>query len=138
MLKDVSTIIPLLIGVQPGSGSTDAARAAKRARLDGEPADSRTLALILLLETLGSIPLPTSVELISCLLDVMSKVIHDTSGGTTDKSYAEQLVMSVLENAAANFELTCSCQLDALAYSSLSSPPIRWRNLLSGWTCSSS
>ena len=110
MLKDTSIIIPLLIGVQPGSGSTDAARAAKRARLDGEPADSRTLALILLLETLGSISLPASVELISCLLDVMSKVIHDTSGGTTDKSYAEQLVMSVLENAAANFEVRISAE----------------------------
>ena len=47
----------------------------------------------------------------SCMLDVLSKVIHDTSSGTTDKSYLAQLLMSAVENAATNVEVRTRLQL---------------------------
>lgn len=56
--------------------------------------------LVLLAETLSSRPLPGSVELVSCLLETLNKVIHDATSSATDKSYNEQLLMTAIENAA--------------------------------------
>ena len=58
--------------------------------------------LVLLAETISSRPLPGSVELASCLLETLNKVVHDASSSVTDKSYVEQLLMSAVENAATN------------------------------------
>ena len=58
--------------------------------------------LVLLAETISSKPLLGSVELASCMLETLNKVVHDVSSSVTDKSYVEQLLMSAVENAAIN------------------------------------
>lgn len=62
--------------------------------------------LTFLAEILGSRPLPGSLDLVSCLLETLNKVVHDTSSSAADKTYVEQLLMSALENAAVNIPVS--------------------------------
>ena len=59
------------------------------------------------MEALGSKTLPGSVELLSCLLETLSKIIHDTSTAT-DKIYIEQLLMTALESTALNVNVSAT------------------------------
>lgn len=52
----------------------------------------------MLAEILGSKNLPGSPELISSLLETLTKVVHDATAA--DKAFVEQVLMSALENAA--------------------------------------
>lgn len=56
--------------------------------------------LSLLVEVLGSKPLPGSMDLLSRLLETLSKVIQSAVPGQGDVAYVEQLLMSAIENAA--------------------------------------
>lgn len=58
--------------------------------------------MILLTETLTTISLPGSMDLIIRLLDVLNNVLHYDSPNQGDKSYVEQLIMSTIENVAEN------------------------------------
>jgi len=58
--------------------------------------------LSVLSEVISSILLPGSIELISCLLDTLSKVAHCDSIPQADVVYVEQLLMSGIENVATN------------------------------------
>ena len=57
-------------------------------------------------EILGAKPLPGSAELVSGLLDTLSRVVHDSSVSVAEKTYVEQLLMSALENAAMNIPVS--------------------------------
>lgn len=65
---------------------------------DGDPFSSLTL----LAELLGSKKLPGSVDLISALLDTLTKVVHDAPSTEGDKVFVEQVLMSALESVALN------------------------------------
>lgn len=58
--------------------------------------------LTLLAEILGTKSLPGSLDLVSALLDTLSKVIQSSSGLRAEANYIEQMLMSAIENAAAN------------------------------------
>lgn len=108
-------MIDLLSAFQPNI--TDQ-RATKRAKVDRCVHTRPVLKLLLTLpcsrgtsayslltffsEILGSKPLPGLLDLVSCLLETLSKVVHDTSTSAAEKTYVEQLLMSALENAAVN------------------------------------
>ncbi|GJE92911.1 U3snoRNP10 and BP28CT domain-containing protein [Phanerochaete sordida] len=98
VLADVDVIIDLLSTLQPNVVDQ---RATKRAKVDSRSTGVYSL-LSFLGEILGSKPLPGSLDLVSCLLETLSKVVHDTSSSSAEKTYAEQLLMSALENAAVN------------------------------------
>lgn len=63
---------------------------------NGDPYHS----LAILAEIISAKSLPGSVELVICLLETLSKIIHDASSSVVDKSYVEQLLMSAVETAA--------------------------------------
>ncbi|EKM52689.1 uncharacterized protein PHACADRAFT_101069 [Phanerochaete carnosa HHB-10118-sp] len=95
---EVDVMIDLLSTLQPNIVDQ---HATKRAKLDSRSAGTYSL-LSFLSELLGSKPLPGSIELVSCLLETLTKVVHDTSSSSAEKTYVEQLLMSALENASAN------------------------------------
>ncbi|OCH90866.1 hypothetical protein OBBRIDRAFT_729952 [Obba rivulosa] len=102
VIQEVSLMIHLLVGLQPRTD--DAQRAAKRVRLEGGSStdEYRLSTLSLLAEVLGSKPVPGSLELITCLLDTLSKVVHDTSAVAADKNYLEQILITAIENAVSS------------------------------------
>ncbi|CCM00706.1 uncharacterized protein FIBRA_02746 [Fibroporia radiculosa] len=101
VLVDVTIMIRLLTLFQPTSdGSTEPAQ--KRARLESTEEDgsqSTTPYLSLLAEVLAARPLPSSLELIACLLETLNKAAHDASVQPADRNYIEQLLMSAVDNA---------------------------------------
>lgn len=58
--------------------------------------------LSLLAEILGTKPLQGSLNLVSCLLETLSKLIQSASASQVDVNYVEQMLMSAIENAASN------------------------------------
>lgn len=55
------------------------------------------------MEVLSSKLLPGSLELISCLLETLNKVVH-SSTAAADRSYVEQLLMTAVESAVVNVQ----------------------------------
>ncbi|EMD35136.1 hypothetical protein CERSUDRAFT_107124 [Gelatoporia subvermispora B] len=104
IVQEVPLIIKLLISLRPRSD--DAQRAAKRVRLESSASDDqiedKLSALSLLAEVLGSKPVPGSLDLIACLLDTLSKVVHDASAAAADKNYIEQLLITAIENTVSS------------------------------------
>ncbi|KIP06398.1 hypothetical protein PHLGIDRAFT_128310 [Phlebiopsis gigantea 11061_1 CR5-6] len=100
LVTDTDVMVDLLLAVQPMTADA-AHRAPKRAKTDSETNEAYSL-LTLLAEVLGAKPLPGSLELVSCLLETLGKVVHDTSASVAEKTYVEQLLMSALDNAATN------------------------------------
>ncbi|KAH7908681.1 hypothetical protein BJ138DRAFT_1128268 [Hygrophoropsis aurantiaca] len=103
LLLDLPLIFHLLAHYQPMSPGSDAP-ASKRARVEGAPSDDTTndtaASLIMLAEILASKDLPGSHDLISRLLDTLSKVTHQESSTAVDTSYVSQMLMSAVEKAA--------------------------------------
>ncbi|KAF8901036.1 armadillo-type protein [Gymnopilus junonius] len=97
ILEDVPLIIHLLDLYTP-VGPTSSPRA-KRVKTT-EPTDDILPRLGLLVEILGSKSLPGSLDLISHLLDTLSKTVQALSPAQADVSYIQQLLMSALESAA--------------------------------------
>ncbi|KAI9060150.1 hypothetical protein FKP32DRAFT_1760434 [Trametes sanguinea] len=105
ILSDAVLILRLLVGLQP-SGDDAAQPASKRARVEksATAAQIEEISLLAVLaEVLGSIKVPGSLELISCLLETLHKVTHNVAPDTADRRFVEQLIMSAVENFVQQF-----------------------------------
>ncbi|EKM74924.1 hypothetical protein AGABI1DRAFT_123475 [Agaricus bisporus var. burnettii JB137-S8] len=102
VIQSVPLMVELLNTYAPiPQGSTP--RAAKRVKTAEPPGEETTVhQLTLLAEILGTKSLPGSLDLVSALLDTLSKVIQSSSGLRAEANYIEQMLMSAIENAAAN------------------------------------
>jgi len=63
--------------------------------------------LTLLAEILGSNPLPGSLELVSALLETLSKLIQSPPTSQADANYVEQMLMSAIDSASSNIPVCC-------------------------------
>ncbi|KAF5351352.1 hypothetical protein D9758_008071 [Tetrapyrgos nigripes] len=97
LLEDPVVIIQLLNYLQ--SGIIDGPRASKRAKTTDAPEDIMSR-LSILSEVLASRPLPGSFDLISHLLEALSKVMQSVASPQADITFIEQSLMSAIENAA--------------------------------------
>ncbi|THH26927.1 hypothetical protein EUX98_g7265 [Antrodiella citrinella] len=101
ILGEVDIIVQLLSKLQPTSDASQ--RATKRSKIDEsieETSNDSLSSLSLLAEILGSQKLLGSVELISSLLETLTRVVHDAPPATGDQVFVEQVLMSALENVA--------------------------------------
>jgi hypothetical protein len=71
-----------------------------------EQPDDSMARLVLLAEVLASQSLPTSVELVSCLLETINAVLHADSANT-DVAYLQQLLMAAIENVTTKMVGSC-------------------------------
>ncbi|KAG7098539.1 hypothetical protein E1B28_000475 [Marasmius oreades] len=85
----------------------DGPRSSKRAKL-AEPCEPEDLLLRLglLAEVLGSVSLPSSLDLISHLLETLSRVMQSTPSVNTDVIFIEQSLMSAIDNVAGKVKET--------------------------------
>ena len=67
----------------------------------------------LLAEILSAAALPGSVDLLSCLLETLSRVVH-THSGIADKSYLEQVLMTAIGNVVMRLQV-CFSALNCLS-----------------------
>ncbi|KAF9526013.1 hypothetical protein CPB83DRAFT_877003 [Crepidotus variabilis] len=102
VLSDVSLVIRLLQSLQPVA-PTASPRAIKRAKTSESP-DVALPRLSLLVEILGTKPLPGSLDLISHFLDTLSKVVQILPSAQADVAYIEQLLMSAIESASSSIK----------------------------------
>ncbi|KZT68072.1 hypothetical protein DAEQUDRAFT_348588 [Daedalea quercina L-15889] len=115
ILGDASIIIRLLITLQPIVVDT-AERAQKRPRVDrvdqvaSRGDDSKGQALLILAEVLSAKNLPGSLDLITSLLETLTRIVHDTSVIPAGKAYLEQLLMTALESSVTNMPENASIQ----------------------------
>lgn len=63
--------------------------------------------LSLLVEILGTKSLPGSLDLISCLLDTLNKVVQSLPPAQADVNYIEQLLMSAMESVSSKITVYC-------------------------------
>ncbi|KAK2465147.1 hypothetical protein APHAL10511_002839 [Amanita phalloides] len=98
LLTEVSLILHLLGQLQPAPADPGS-RVRKRAKTTDDT-DNTIRRLTLLAEVLGTRPLPGSLDLVSQLLDMSSRIMHSVSQAEADVAYIEQLLMSAIENAA--------------------------------------
>ena len=61
--------------------------------------------ITLLAEVLSSKELPGSLELVSTLLDSLSRIISFTASNRADLLYVEQLLMTCIESAASSIKV---------------------------------
>jgi U3 small nucleolar RNA-associated protein 10 len=73
--------------------------------LERPPRDTLPL-LSLLAEVMASKPLPGSLDLVSRLLETLSKVVQASTSTEADVAYIEQSLMTAIENAATNITVT--------------------------------
>ncbi|PFH46286.1 hypothetical protein AMATHDRAFT_155738 [Amanita thiersii Skay4041] len=100
LVTEVLLIIHLLGLLQPSS-IDPGSRANKRARTTESVDANNTLRrLMLLVEVLGTKPLPGSLDLISQLLEMLNRVSQCIPSALSDVSYIEQMLMSAVESAA--------------------------------------
>ena len=53
-------------------------------------------------DVLAASQLPGSLDLMVTILDTLTKLVHDVPAASADKVFAEQLLLSALENTANN------------------------------------
>ncbi|KAF9238673.1 hypothetical protein BU15DRAFT_88298 [Melanogaster broomeanus] len=102
LLRDVVLIVQLLAQFQPVHIESEAP-VSKRAKLDKAPHTSeinKLQPLSLLAEVLATIEIPGSLDLISHLLETLSRVIRSELWGPSDTSYVCQLLMAATEKSA--------------------------------------
>lgn len=58
--------------------------------------------LSLLAEVLGTKDLPGSLDLVSALLEALSKLLQSTPASEADVNYVEQMLMSAIDSTASN------------------------------------
>ncbi|KAJ8075131.1 snoRNA-binding rRNA-processing protein utp10 [Marasmius tenuissimus] len=99
VLQEAPVIVHLLDSLR--MEIVDGPRSSKRARLSEpkEPADV-LLRLGLLAEVLGSISLPGSLDLISHLLETLSRVMQSDSPARADVTFIQQSLMSAIDSTA--------------------------------------
>ncbi|KAI0632952.1 hypothetical protein C8Q77DRAFT_1120632 [Trametes polyzona] len=105
LLSDVSLIIRLLVALQP-SGEDASQPASKRPRVEQSVTETRAAeisTLAILAEVLGSTKISGSLDLVSCLLETLSKVTHTVAPDAANRRFVEQLIMSAVENVVQNF-----------------------------------
>ena len=59
--------------------------------------------LAILVEIIGVLQMPGSLELVSCLLETLNKITSSTPPDIADRQYVEQLIMSAVENVVQQF-----------------------------------
>ncbi|KAF9221723.1 hypothetical protein BS17DRAFT_710411 [Gyrodon lividus] len=102
LLRNVALIAQLLTQFQPVHVESEAP-VSKRAKLDKVPRGSeieKLQPLNLLAEVLGTTDIPGSLDLISHLLETLSKVIRSELWGPSDTSYVCQMLMAAIEKSA--------------------------------------
>ena len=57
-------------------------------------------------DVLAASQLPGSLDLMVTILDTLTKLVHDVPATSADKVFAEQLLLSALENAANNMAVS--------------------------------
>ncbi len=78
---------------------------------------SRAASLATFAEIISGTPVVGSLELITSLLETLTRVVHDESQGGGEKVFATQILMSALENVAANMTGTVSfSEIRAIVY----------------------
>ncbi|KAI0628514.1 hypothetical protein C8Q77DRAFT_1244640, partial [Trametes polyzona] len=105
VLSDVSLIIRLLVASQ--LSAEDASQpASKCPRVEQSVTEIRATeisTLAVLAEVLGSTKIAGPLELVSCLLETLSKVTHTVAPDAANRRFVEQLIMSAVENVVHNF-----------------------------------
>ncbi|KAG2363636.1 hypothetical protein BDR07DRAFT_1471237 [Suillus spraguei] len=102
LLQDVHLINHLLVVYQPVGAQSDTP-VSKRAKLDNPShgnVEEKVLIFTFLAEVLGTKELPGSLDLLTQLLDTLSKIIHYDSPTPSDTSYLCQMLMAAVEQAA--------------------------------------
>ncbi|KAG2151035.1 uncharacterized protein EDB93DRAFT_318060 [Suillus bovinus] len=102
LLQDVHLINHLLVVYQPAGAQSDTP-ASKRAKLDNPShgdVEEKMLIFTFLAEVLGTKELSGSLDLLTQLLDTLGKIIHHDSPIPSDTSYACQMLMAAVEQAA--------------------------------------
>ena len=69
-------------------------------------ASEELTSLATLSEVIGSLEIPSSLELVSCLLETLNKITSHISPDVADRRYVEQLIMSAVENVVQNFPVS--------------------------------
>jgi U3 small nucleolar RNA-associated protein 10 len=92
----------------------------KRVICRSAPSDDTLPELSLLAEILGSKPLPGSLDLVSALLETLSRLIQSSPPSQADVNYVQQMLMSAIDNAASNipvciFMVLCRRQLTKIS-----------------------
>ncbi|EJD05052.1 uncharacterized protein FOMMEDRAFT_105292 [Fomitiporia mediterranea MF3/22] len=104
-VKKPNLMISLLQSLQPDVKDTSD-RVRKRAKTDEPSSDSESTSLsrlAFLAEILSSQKLPGSLDLVSALLDALSRVASSTAA-RADIIYAQQLLMTCLESAVSHIQ----------------------------------
>ncbi|KAH8112066.1 hypothetical protein DFH11DRAFT_1788270 [Phellopilus nigrolimitatus] len=105
-VKQPALVTALLQALQPNVGTLNR-RASKRAKTDIPPSDPEKSAashLALLAEVLSSQVLPGSLELVSGLLDTLSRIVATSAPVQADLIYVEQLLMSSIDSSASQIK----------------------------------
>ncbi|TFY70773.1 hypothetical protein EVG20_g2223 [Dentipellis fragilis] len=107
LLQGVELLVVLLNNLQPVP-KDPTQRANKRPKLDQSPSTGpiALAKLGILVEVLSGMYLPGSLDLLSCLMDLLNKVANTNAASQADTVYVEQLLMSVIENVAGNIQDT--------------------------------
>lgn len=102
VLTEVPVIVHVLRALQPDYADVEQ-RASKRAKVDGSEEGGSKGSLSSLnafADILSASQLPGSVELLTVILETLTKLVHDVPAASGDKVFAEQLLLSALENSA--------------------------------------
>ncbi|KAK7688534.1 hypothetical protein QCA50_008072 [Cerrena zonata] len=102
VLTEELVIIHLLRSLQPNNVELE--RATKRAKVDSVEAvtEEKVTSLNAFADVLAASRLPGSLDLMVAILDTLTKLVHDVPAISADKVFAEQLLLSALENTANN------------------------------------
>ncbi|KAI0031465.1 hypothetical protein K488DRAFT_52013 [Vararia minispora EC-137] len=116
--QNVQLVIRLLTALQPAVADA-AQRASKRAKIDahqGQDASPSFTELSTLAEVLSNAPLLGSLELVTALLETLSKVIHTEVMTRSESLYIQQRLMAAVERSASKItvSITTSLRLDVL------------------------
>ncbi|KAH9920883.1 armadillo-type protein [Epithele typhae] len=124
VLDDTAIITRLLVDLQPQASATDpsAQPASKRPRVEKTAttfAHGSLSSLAIIAEILDSSKITGTLELLSCLLETLNKVVSNVSPDLPDRRYVEQLLMSAAENVAQRFTPSASVPANSVRVDTL-------------------
>ncbi|ESK96722.1 u3 small nucleolar RNA-associated protein 10 [Moniliophthora roreri MCA 2997] len=99
-ILDESIVMTQLLEILRSEVAEGEPRATKRAKLEDNAPDDVILRLGLLAEVMGTMSLPGSFDLISHLLETLSKVMQFSNTARADVIFIEQSLMAAVDNAA--------------------------------------
>ncbi|KAI0742763.1 hypothetical protein C8Q80DRAFT_1221194 [Daedaleopsis nitida] len=107
VLDDGALVIRLFVSLQPqpmpGAGAPPANKRPRVEKTATAAASQELSPLAVLAEVVASLKITGTLELISCLLESLSKVASHVPPDVADRRYVEQLLMSALENIVEHF-----------------------------------